>query len=195
MNNVVFDWLDLTVILSTITACAVVGWFASRLMNRFEAIQQIEPVAPAVDVQQIEVSVVDRGWRRWRRIAKTEIKVTDGIYGCDLPDENIEKQVFNNQASDSSAGWLMSMIICKAAWEAGENLCHKFVRDITERKATDKALREATEAAEAAAFVRAESRRPTSHGRRSTLPINCPDLSSACKDLRGRSAERLNEGE
>lgn len=72
MNNVVFDWLDLIVILSTITACAVVGWFASRLMNRFEAIQQIEPVAPAVDVQQIEVSVVDRGWRRWRRIARTD---------------------------------------------------------------------------------------------------------------------------
>ncbi len=64
----------------------------------------------------------------------------------------------------------------------------KIVRDITERKATEKALREATEAAEAAGFVRAESRRPTRHGRRSTLPINCPDLSSACKDLCGRSA-------
>jgi hypothetical protein len=72
VNNVVIDWLDLTVILSTITACAVVGWFGSRRMNRFEAIKQIEPVAPVVDVQQIEVSVVDRGWRQWRRIARTD---------------------------------------------------------------------------------------------------------------------------
>jgi hypothetical protein len=50
------------------------------------------------------------------------IKFTDGIYGCDLPDENTEKEVFDNQTSGSSYGSLMSMIICKAAWEAAYDL-------------------------------------------------------------------------
>ena len=69
MNSVTLDWLDLTVVLSTIAACAVVGWFAACLMSRFEVVKPMEPVAPAVDVQQIEVTVVDRGWRHWRRTA------------------------------------------------------------------------------------------------------------------------------
>jgi hypothetical protein len=69
MNSVTFDWLSLTVILSTFAACAVVGWFAARLMNRFEVVKGMEPVAPIVEVQQIDVTVVDRGWRRWRRTA------------------------------------------------------------------------------------------------------------------------------
>jgi hypothetical protein len=78
MNNVVIDWLDVTVILSTITACAVVGWFASRRMNRSEVVKQTEPVAPIVDVQEIEVSVVHRGWRRWRRRARTDADRFEG---------------------------------------------------------------------------------------------------------------------
>jgi len=69
MNSVTLDWLDLTVILSTFAACAVVGWFAACLMSRFEIVKPMEPVAPVVDVQQIDVTVVDRGWRRWRRTA------------------------------------------------------------------------------------------------------------------------------
>jgi hypothetical protein len=69
MNSVTFDWLSLTVILSTFAACAVVGWFAARLMNRFEVVKRIEPVAPIVEVHQIDVTVVDRGWRRWGRTA------------------------------------------------------------------------------------------------------------------------------
>jgi hypothetical protein len=72
MNSVTFDWLDLTIILSTFAACAVVGWYAGCLMNRFEVVKPIEvvrpiePVAPVVDVQQIEVTLVDRGWKRRR---------------------------------------------------------------------------------------------------------------------------------
>jgi hypothetical protein len=69
MNSATLDWLDLTVILSTSAACAAVGWFAARLMNRFEVVKPMEPIAPIMDVQQIEVTVVDRGWRRWRRTA------------------------------------------------------------------------------------------------------------------------------
>jgi hypothetical protein len=71
MNGVTLDWLDLSVILLTVAACAVVGWFAARLMSRFEVVKPREPVAPVVEVQQIEVTVVDRGWRRWRRTAGT----------------------------------------------------------------------------------------------------------------------------
>jgi hypothetical protein len=66
MNSVTLDWLDLTVILSILAACAVVGWYAGCLMNRFEAVKPMVPVAPKVDVQQIEVTLVNRGWRRWR---------------------------------------------------------------------------------------------------------------------------------
>jgi hypothetical protein len=69
MNSATLDWLDLTVILSTFAACAAVGWFAARLMNRFEVVEPMEPVAPIRDVQQIEVTVVDRGWRVRRRPA------------------------------------------------------------------------------------------------------------------------------
>jgi hypothetical protein len=69
MNGVILDWLDLTVILSTFAACAVMGWFAACRMNRFEVVKPMEPVAPIMDVQQIEVTVVDRGWRHWRRTA------------------------------------------------------------------------------------------------------------------------------
>jgi hypothetical protein len=70
MNSVTLDWLDLTVILSTFAACAVVGWFAACLMNRFEVVKPMEPVAPIVDVQQIEVTVVDRGWRHLTKIGR-----------------------------------------------------------------------------------------------------------------------------
>jgi len=69
MNSVTLDWLDLTVILSTFAACAVVGWFAGCLINRFEVVKPMEPAAPIVEVQQIEVTVVDRGWRVRRRTA------------------------------------------------------------------------------------------------------------------------------
>jgi hypothetical protein len=69
MNSATIDWLDLTVILSTFAACAAVGWFAARLMNRFEVVKPMEPVAPIRDVQQIEVTVVDQGWRVRRRAA------------------------------------------------------------------------------------------------------------------------------
>jgi hypothetical protein len=67
MNSVTLDWLDLTVILSIFAACTAVGWFAACQMNSFELIKPMEPVAPIVDVQQIEVTVVDRGWRVRRR--------------------------------------------------------------------------------------------------------------------------------
>jgi hypothetical protein len=70
MNSVTFDWLSLTVILSTFAACAVVGWFAARLVNRFEDVNRMEAVEPIVEVQQIEVTVVDQGLRRWRRAAR-----------------------------------------------------------------------------------------------------------------------------
>ena len=69
MNSAPLDWLDLTVILSTFAVCGAVGWFAARLMNRFEVVKPMEPVAPISDVQQIEVTVVDRGWRVRRRTA------------------------------------------------------------------------------------------------------------------------------
>jgi hypothetical protein len=70
MNSVTFDWLSLTVILSTFAACAVVGWFAARLVNRFEDVNRMEAVEPIVEVQQIEVTVLDQGLRRWRRAAR-----------------------------------------------------------------------------------------------------------------------------
>jgi hypothetical protein len=70
MNSVTLDWLDLTVILSTFAACASMGLFAAWLMNRFEVVKPMDPVAPMVEVQQIEVTVVDRGLRRWRRTAR-----------------------------------------------------------------------------------------------------------------------------
>jgi hypothetical protein len=53
------------------------------------------------------------------------IKIRDGIYGCDLPDENTEKRAFDNNTSRSSAHRLMSMILCKAGWEAAKNLEHE----------------------------------------------------------------------
>jgi hypothetical protein len=34
------------------------------MMSRFEAVKPMEPVAAVVDVQQIAVTVVDRGWKR-----------------------------------------------------------------------------------------------------------------------------------
>jgi hypothetical protein len=68
MNSATLDWLDLTVILSTFAACAAVGWFAARQMNRFEVVKPMEPVAPIRNVQQIEVTL-DRGWRVRRRTA------------------------------------------------------------------------------------------------------------------------------
>jgi hypothetical protein len=64
MNGVALDWLDLTVILSTLAVCAMVGWFAAGLMGRSAVFEAREPVAPVVDVRRIEVTVVDRGWRR-----------------------------------------------------------------------------------------------------------------------------------
>jgi hypothetical protein len=39
-------------------------------MNRFEVVKPTEQVAPMGKVQQIEVTVVDRGLRRWRRTAR-----------------------------------------------------------------------------------------------------------------------------
>jgi hypothetical protein len=72
MNSVTLHWMDLAVILSTFASCGVVGWFAACLVRRFEVVNPIEPVAPVVDVQQIEVTVVDRGWKRWRRTAGTD---------------------------------------------------------------------------------------------------------------------------
>jgi hypothetical protein len=67
MNSVTLDWMDLAVILSTFVSCGVVGWFAAWLVSRFETVKPMRPVAPVIDVQQIEVTVVDRGWKRWRR--------------------------------------------------------------------------------------------------------------------------------
>jgi hypothetical protein len=67
MNSVTLDWLDLIVILSTFAACVSMGLIAACLMNRFEFGKPMEPVAPMVEAQQIEVTVVDRGWRRWSR--------------------------------------------------------------------------------------------------------------------------------
>jgi hypothetical protein len=70
MNSVTLDWLDLTVILSTFAACASMGLFAACLMNRFEVVKRMEAVETIVEVQQIEVTVVDQGLRRWRRTAR-----------------------------------------------------------------------------------------------------------------------------
>lgn len=70
MNSVTLDWLDLTVILSILAASASMGLFAARLMNRFEVVKPTEPDAPAVEVKQIELTIVDRGWRRWGRTAR-----------------------------------------------------------------------------------------------------------------------------
>jgi hypothetical protein len=78
MNSVTLDWIDLAVILSTFVSCAMVGWFAAWLVGRFETVKPVEPVAPVVDVQQIEVTVVDRGWKCWRRKARIE---ADGFQG------------------------------------------------------------------------------------------------------------------
>ena len=78
MNGVIFDWLSLTVIISTFAVCAVAGWFAARLMNRFEVVKRMEPVAPIVEVRQIEVTVVDQGWRRWRRTPRAAADKSQG---------------------------------------------------------------------------------------------------------------------
>jgi hypothetical protein len=72
MNNVTLDWLDMIVIFSVFAACAVVGWSAACLMSRVEAVKPREPMAPVEDAQRIEVTVVDRGWSRWRRRAGVE---------------------------------------------------------------------------------------------------------------------------
>jgi hypothetical protein len=75
MNNVTLDWLDMIVIFSVFAACAVVGWLAACLMSRVEAVkprEPREPMAPVEDAQRIEVTVVDRGWSRWRRRAGVE---------------------------------------------------------------------------------------------------------------------------
>ena len=67
MNSVTLNWLDMTVIFSVFAACAVVGWLAACLMSRVEVVKPREPMAPVGDAQRIEVTVVDRGWGRWRR--------------------------------------------------------------------------------------------------------------------------------
>ena len=72
MNSVTLDWLDMIVIFSVFAACAVVGWLAACLMSRVEAVKPREPMAPVEDAQRIEVTVVDRGWSRWRRRAGVE---------------------------------------------------------------------------------------------------------------------------
>ena len=78
MNSRTLDWMDLAVILSTFASCGVMGWFAACLVRRFEPAKPIKPVAPVVDVLQIEVTVVDRGWKRWRRAARID---ADGFQG------------------------------------------------------------------------------------------------------------------
>ena len=70
MNSVTLDWLDLTVILSAFAACASMGLFAAWRMNRFEVVKPRDPVTPMAEAQQIEVTVVDRGLRRWRRTTR-----------------------------------------------------------------------------------------------------------------------------
>jgi hypothetical protein len=78
MNSVTFGWLDLAVILSIFAACALIGLFAARLMNRMEVVKPMESLAPMVEVQQIEVTVVDRGLRRWRRTARAAADTFQG---------------------------------------------------------------------------------------------------------------------
>ncbi len=51
------------------------------------------------------------------------IELAPGIYGFDLPDGNLERNILE-QTSDSSAGRTISAIICKAAWDAAEWLYH-----------------------------------------------------------------------
>ena len=72
MNSVTLDWLDMTVIFCVFAACALVGWLAACLMSRFEVVKPREPMASVEDAQRIEVTVVDRGWNRWRRRAGVE---------------------------------------------------------------------------------------------------------------------------
>jgi hypothetical protein len=36
MSTIALDWLDITLILSTLSACAVVGWLAGSLIRRFD---------------------------------------------------------------------------------------------------------------------------------------------------------------
>jgi hypothetical protein len=72
MNSVILDWLDMIVIFCVFAACVVVGWLAACLMSRFEVVKPREPTAPVENAQRIEVTVVDRGWRRWRRRAGAE---------------------------------------------------------------------------------------------------------------------------
>jgi hypothetical protein len=78
MNSVTLDWLDMIVIFSVFAACAMVGWLAACLMRRFEVVKPREPIAPVEDAQRIEVTVVDRGWRRWRRRAVAEANRVHG---------------------------------------------------------------------------------------------------------------------
>jgi hypothetical protein len=78
MNSVTLDWLDMTVIFSVFAACAMVGWLAACLMSRFEVVKPREPVTPVGDAQRIEVTVVDRGWRRSRRRTGVEADEVQG---------------------------------------------------------------------------------------------------------------------
>jgi hypothetical protein len=78
MNSVTLDWLDMSVIFSVFAACAMVGWLAARLMSRFDVVKPEEPAAPVEDAQRIEVTVVDRGWSRWRRRAVAEADRVQG---------------------------------------------------------------------------------------------------------------------
>jgi hypothetical protein len=78
MNSITLDWLDLTIILSTLAACAVAGWYAGCLMNRFDDVKPMERAVPIVDVQQIEVTLVDPGWRRWRKTAPADAARSQG---------------------------------------------------------------------------------------------------------------------
>jgi hypothetical protein len=69
MDSVTLDWLDLTVILSTFATCALMGLFAAWLMSRFEVVKPTEPVAPVVEVQQIEITVMHQERRTARAAA------------------------------------------------------------------------------------------------------------------------------
>jgi hypothetical protein len=68
------------------------------------------------------------------------IKVADGIYGCDIVDDEMGQAILGTK-SQGSAGNLISTILCKAAWETAEDIWHgKNARRTTEAE-EEKCLR------------------------------------------------------
>ena len=44
-----------------------------------------------------------------------------GVYGCDVPGEDVQRNVLNITSDFGSAGTIIASVLCRAAWLAASN--------------------------------------------------------------------------